>query len=241
VGDGEFQRKCLRAMGDLHNTGRTVLFESHNLTAVENLCSRAIWIDAGRVREDGPPSQVIQSYMGTFASAGDTARDLRDIEGRQGSGEIRFTQIEFLSQDRDLAASIRCGDPVAVRLHFEAAREVGTPIFGIDVHTAFGTLVAQVHTYNDDFTIPALPAGPGYIDVRIESLNLVPGQYLLSLYAANLGHVYHDVLEHCTAIDVQASTRYGLMRGMKNPIVALESRWELGQAGHHAVSAGTRG
>jgi lipopolysaccharide transport system ATP-binding protein len=241
VGDGEFQRKCLRTMGDLHNTGRTVLFVSHNLTAVENLCSRAIWIDAGRVREDGTPSQVIQSYMGTFASTGDTARDLRDIEGRQGSGEIRFTQIEFLSRDRGLAASIRCGDPVAVRLHFEAAREVGTPIFGIDVHTAFGTLVAQVHTYNDDFTIPVLPAGPGFIDVRIESLNLVPGQYLLSLYAANLGHVYHDVLEHCTSIEVQPSTRYGLMRGMKNPIVALESRWELGEAIRQASATGSRG
>lgn len=227
VGDGEFQRKCLQAMSDLHNTGRTVLFVSHNLTAVENLCSRAIWIDGGQVREDGTPLQVIESYMATFASSGGAGRDLRDISDRRGSGDIRFTQIEFLAADREDMTSIRCGDTVVVRLHFDTIREVAAPIFGIDIHTTLGTLVAQVHTYNDDFTIPTLPARRGFIDVRIESLNLMPGQYLLTLYAANYGHVYHDVLEHCTAIDVQPSLRYGLMRGMKNAIVALECRWSL--------------
>jgi lipopolysaccharide transport system ATP-binding protein len=228
VGDGEFQRKCLRTMGDLHNTGRTVLFVSHNLAAVENLCSRAIWIDSGRFREDGTPAQVIQSYMATFASSRDTARDLRDIKERRGSGDIRFTHIELLAPDRSQASSIRCGDALVVRLHFDAAREVVAPIFGIDIHTALGTLVAQIHTYNDDFSIPALPPGAGHIDVRIDSLNFVPGQYLLSLYVANYGNLYHDGLEHCTSIDVQPSTNYGLMRGMKNPIVALACQWTLG-------------
>ena len=50
VGDAEFQKKCLNAMEDLHGGGRTVLFVSHNLSAVENLCSRSIWIDQGTVR-----------------------------------------------------------------------------------------------------------------------------------------------------------------------------------------------
>jgi len=238
VGDGEFQRKCLAAMSGLQDTGRTVLFVSHNLTAVENLCSRAVWIEGGQLREDGPPAQVIERYMGTFASVTGSERGLDDVPGRRGSGDIRFTQIEFLSADGSGTSSIRCGEPVVMRLHFKAVREVVAPIFGIDIHTTLGTLVAQVHTYNDDFTIPRLPAHSGFVDVRIESLNLMPGQYLLSLYAANYGHVYHDVLEHCTSIDVQPSLHYGLMRGMKNPVVALACQWSLGDASSTRQVAG---
>src|SRR5712664_3253537 len=67
VGDAGFQKKCIRAMEGLRNSGRTVLFVSHNLAAVENLCSRGIWIDAGRIRMDGAAKDVIASYMGSFA------------------------------------------------------------------------------------------------------------------------------------------------------------------------------
>jgi lipopolysaccharide transport system ATP-binding protein len=69
VGDAGFQKKCLSVMEDLRKGGRTVLFVSHNMAAVENLCSRGIWIDSGRVREDGPTHGVIASYLSSFAES----------------------------------------------------------------------------------------------------------------------------------------------------------------------------
>jgi lipopolysaccharide transport system ATP-binding protein len=229
VGDGQFQRKCLRAMSDLHSSGRTVLFVSHNLAAISSLCTRAIWIDRGRMKEDGTPSEVIKSYLAAFSTTDDVLRDLSEIADRSGSGDIRFTRIEILGADRTAVGSVRCGDSFVVRLHFDAKREVTEPIFGIDIQTSLGIMVAQVHTYNNGFVIPVLRAGPGHIDVRIEDLNLLPGRYILSLYAANLGHIYHDVLPNCTAIEVHTSNRYGLMRGMtQNPIAIFASSWEMG-------------
>jgi lipopolysaccharide transport system ATP-binding protein len=229
VGDGEFQRKCLQAMSDLHSSGRTVLFVSHNLAAVHSLCTRAIWIDRGRMKEDGRPTEVIKSYLAAFSTTDDVMRDLGQTADRSGSGDIRFTRLEILAPDRTPAASVRCGDSFVIRLHFDTKRDVIEPIFGIDIQTSLGIMVAQVHTYNNGFVIPLLRAGPGYIDVRIEDLNLLPGRYLLSLYAANLGHIYHDVLTNCTAIEVQTSNRYGLMRGMtQNPIAIFASSWEIG-------------
>ena len=229
VGDGEFQRKCLQAMSDLHSSGRTVLFVSHNLAAVSSLCSRAIWIDRGRMKDEGRPADVIKSYLAAFSTTNDVVRDLTGVADRSGSGDIRFTRIEILSADRTAAGAIRCGDSFVVRLFFDAKRDVVEPIFGIDIRTSLGIMVAQVHTYNNGFQIPVLRAGPGYIDVRIEDLNLMPGRYLFSLYAANLGHIYHDVLPNCTALDVQPSNRYGLMRGMvQNPIAIFASSWEMG-------------
>jgi lipopolysaccharide transport system ATP-binding protein len=249
VGDGEFQRKCLQAMSDLHSSGRTVVFVSHNLAAVHSLCSRAIWIDRGRMKEDGRPSEVIKSYLAAFSTTDDVVRDLRAIADRSGSGDIRFTRMEILSADRSGPATVRCGDSFVVRLYFDAKRDVVEPIFGIDIWTSLGIMVAQVHTYNSGFAIPAVRAGAGYIDVRIEDLNVVPGRYTLSLFAANYGHIYHDVLPNCTAIEVQPSNRYGLMRGIThNPVVMFACNWEMGDRRSGALSvaaaaalAGSRG
>jgi lipopolysaccharide transport system ATP-binding protein len=240
VGDGEFQRKCLAAMSDLQSSGRTVLFVSHNLAAVHSLCSRAIWIDRGRMKEEGRPSDVIKCYLAAFSTTDDVARDLGAIADRSGSGDVRFSRIEFLSADRSGPASVRCGDSFVVRLHFDAKRDVVQPIFGIDIQTSLGIMVAQVHTYNSGFEIPLLRTGTGHIDVRIDDLNLAPGRYVLSLYAANYGHIYHDVLPNCTAIEVQPSNRYGLMRGMtQNPIAMFACSWEMGdrRSGARSVPA----
>ncbi len=229
VGDGEFQRKCLQTMSDLHSSGRTVLFVSHNVAAVLSLCSRAIWLESGRLKMDGAPGEVVRAYQSTFASAEGAASELRDITERTGSGDIRFTRIEYLNTDRTTPASVSCGDTFVIRLHFEARREIVQPIFGIEMETSLGIMAAHVHTYNSGFDIPLLPGGPGYIDVQVDDINLLPGRYTLSLYAANLGYQFHDVLPQCAALDVQSSNRYGLMRGLvKNPLVIFDCHWALG-------------
>jgi lipopolysaccharide transport system ATP-binding protein len=230
VGDGEFQKKCLQAMDNLHDTDRTVIFVSHNLAAVEHLCSRAIWIDDGRLRADGKPKEVISSYMSTFSDGAGHSIDLRGNTSRRGSGEIRFTQIEFLTQDRICKAVVCSGDTVIARLHFEANQRVENLIFGLEIHTQLGTLVVQMHTYNSGIDIPVIKPGAGYMDVEIHDLNLMPGQYTLSLFLANLGYVFHDVLHHCATLDIEPSSRYGMGRGIKgNPIVSLKCSWELHQ------------
>jgi lipopolysaccharide transport system ATP-binding protein len=229
VGDGAFQRKCLQAMSDFHSSGRTVLFVSHNLAAVQNLCSRAIWIEAGRLRGDGRPVEIIKSYLASFATSSSSMSDLSQVQERSGSGDVRLTRIEFLTPDRTAPAIVRTGDSFVARLHFDARRELTQPEFGMEIHTALGTLAAQVHTYNSGFEIPSLPRGPGFIDVRLDDVNLMPGRYLLTLYVKNQGNLWHDQLPHCTALEVQPSNRYGLMRGLgKNPIVVLDCHWELG-------------
>jgi len=95
VGDTEFQRKCLQTMGELRGVGRTVLFVSHNLAAVENLCTRAIWLDDGLVCGVGRPKEIIQKYMNTFgdARAGELALD--HILSRRGSGEVGRPAASF--------------------------------------------------------------------------------------------------------------------------------------------------
>src|SRR5215469_7134055 len=68
VGDAAFQKKCINAMHEMRGGGRTVLFVSHNMAAVENLCSRGIWISQGQIEQDGPVREVIEAYMASFGS-----------------------------------------------------------------------------------------------------------------------------------------------------------------------------
>lgn len=230
VGDGEFQRKCLQTMTDLNTSGRTVLFVSHNVAAVQSLCTRAIWIESGRLRGDGTPQEIIKSYVSTFSAADGNATDLRSVRDRTGTGDVRFTRIEYRTVDCSDLTSVSCGDSFVIRMYFEAARDVVSPIFGIEIQNSLGIMAAHVHTYNSGYDIDVLPAGPGYIDVRLSDVNLLPDRYVLSLYAANLGYHFHDVVPQCAALEIQASNRYGLMRGLvKSPLVIFDCRWRHGR------------
>lgn len=230
VGDVGFQKKCLKAMSDLQRGGRTVLFVSHNMAAVENLCSRALWLESGRVRQDGNPRDVIQTYMATFAGKRTAGSDLCDFEGRGGMGGIRYTKIEFLGPDRLPLPVIRSGDPIIVRLHYHAEKRIPNLIvFGFRLFTNLGTLVTDVSTYNTGTHIADLSPGPGFIDVEIDSLNLMPMTYSLSLWLHNGSGIIYDALEHSISLDVQVSDFYHSGKGLspKNGILLLPYRWHL--------------
>ena len=91
VGDAAFQKKCLGKMSDVAQEGRTVLLVSHNMTAVETLCNRAIWIDKGQVVEDGPSGDVVGRYLST-ASTVDAERVWPDLDDAPGNEHVRLTK-----------------------------------------------------------------------------------------------------------------------------------------------------
>ncbi|MBA2603304.1 MAG: ATP-binding cassette domain-containing protein [Acidobacteria bacterium] len=84
VGDAAFQKKCLGKMEDVARAGRTVLFVSHNMTAVQSLCGRAIWLSGGRLSDDGAPGRVVASYL--QSAAVNLTEQVWDTGGEGGSG-----------------------------------------------------------------------------------------------------------------------------------------------------------
>jgi len=193
VGDAGFQKKCLDTMEGLRSGGRTVLFVSHNLAAVENLCSRGIWLDDGKVRKDGEAKEVILAYMASFAGSPTSESTLADSESRQGNGEIRYTRVEYLNPDRTPRAVIRCGDSLVIRFHYHAKKTAHYPAFWFRLFTNMGTLISEAGNDTHGVDIRRLEPGDGYIDIEIESLNLLPAQYYFSLWitdAAGLMVIY---------------------------------------------------
>ncbi len=229
VGDAGFQKKCLAIMGDLRTGGRTVLFVSHNMAAVENLCSRGIWIDGGRLKEDGPAQTVIASYMNTFASAPQEIHDFSEVQGRHGSGEIRFTGATFLSLDGQPQGITRSGDGIVVRLSYLAESPIPRPSFGFRLYTEMGTLITETSTWHHAIEIPLLPPGPGVVDLRIESLNLMPARYYLSIWLSGESGKIYDGLEHAVALEVESANIYqaGRTWDSRYGIAFFPQRWIL--------------
>jgi lipopolysaccharide transport system ATP-binding protein len=228
VGDAEFQRKCLASMERSHRSGRTVVFVSHNLAAVETLCSRVIWVDNGRIRADGQPQEIIESYLATFSGQVGPAAELDKIVDREGSGKIRFTALEFLDRSRLRKPAFRSGDPAVFRIHFRVNETVAFPYFSVWLYSDVGTKVAEFSTWSSGVEIQELRAGDGTIEVEVPFLSFQPGRYSISLCATN-GRDLHDMLDHCAALEVEWSDYYGTGRGIDRffGLVIIPCTWNL--------------
>ena len=230
VGDAEFQKKCLKAMDDLHSGGRTVLFVSHNMSAIENLCSRVIWLQDGAVRADGPPRDVIAAYLESFSSSEPEGFDLERFETRTGSGAVRFTRLEILDAVRRPMQVVRSGDRIVFRLHYRARERVEHPHFGVRLDSDLGTRITEVSTWASGLDTPVLESGEGYYDVEVESLNFMPARYHVGLWIEAVGPVVYDVIDRCGSFDVEPANAYGTGRGIDRRfgLVFLPCRWSRG-------------
>jgi lipopolysaccharide transport system ATP-binding protein len=126
VGDAEFQRRCLGRMEQLGNSGRTVLFVSHALPAVAQLCDRAIWIDGGRVVGDGKPAEVIANYLQQTHSA-DTEREWSE-ESAPGNDLARILSIRALPHEGLPPGVVDVRRPIGIEIGFKVLRP-GKPLF----------------------------------------------------------------------------------------------------------------
>lgn len=227
VGDAEFQKKCLSKMDDLNNQGRTVLFVSHNMNAVEGFCSRVLWIDNGQVKMDGATSEVIKTYLSSYAELHERERDLTEIEHRKGSGKILISGIDFLSPKGESKEYVRSGDKLTVRIHFKAETRVPTPHFGFELHTEMGTLVSEISTWACGYQIPEVEPGDGYIDLKIDFLNLMPDRYYVTLWAASVGGENYDCISKFMKLEIEAFDVYGSGKGIESRygVVFLPGSW----------------
>jgi lipopolysaccharide transport system ATP-binding protein len=207
--------------------GRTVIFVSHNMAAVENLCTRCIWIAEGQLREDGDSRAVIRSYLNSFSAETRRSIDLTAHPSRTGAGGARITKLEILDHAGRSDDTLCSGDPVRIRLHYRVEREVSELHFGVRIYSNMGTLLTDAHTWTTKQAIELAQVGEGCMELQIDMLNLMPGSYSVSVWAGTQQE-WHDVIEHVTQIDIQPSDYYGTGRGVESRfgLIFLPFRWQ---------------
>jgi lipopolysaccharide transport system ATP-binding protein len=117
VGDAQFQKRCLGKMGDVAGEGRTVLFVSHNMAAVQSLCSRAIWLDEGKIVDSGQPDEVISNYLKTSASAM-TERVWDDMSTAPGNDNVRLRRACVRPEDGAAGDEITVNTPFVLEFEY---------------------------------------------------------------------------------------------------------------------------
>jgi lipopolysaccharide transport system ATP-binding protein len=125
VGDAEFQRRCLGRMEELGSSGRTVIFVSHQLPAVAQMCDRALWIDSGRVVGDGRPAGVIANYLHQTHSSG--SERSWPLESAPGNELARIVGVRLVPHDGMPPGVVDVRHPVGIEVAFRVLHE-GKPV-----------------------------------------------------------------------------------------------------------------
>jgi len=126
VGDAEFQRRCLGRMEEIGRSGRTVLFVSHNMQAIAQLCDRAVWLEQGRVVGDGSSSEVVARYLQSGYGSGSRWQP-PDPERAPGNDLVRLRSVRVV-QDGEEAAAVDVRRPVGIEIGFRVLGR-GRPLF----------------------------------------------------------------------------------------------------------------
>lgn len=181
VGDAEFQKKCLGKMGDVARGGRTVLFVSHNMTAISTLCPKCAWIDAGQLEQIDDTPLVIHDYLadGRQGSASGAA-DLQDWPDRYGDGRARISSARLVSQDGSTTTRFFRTKPLSVELEFRSFTNSPLTLSFVVVNDMGANVLHFTHfdsprlvhvsrkgSYRVQFTIPCLPLFPGSYSLTI--------------------------------------------------------------------------
>jgi ABC-2 type transport system ATP-binding protein len=226
VGDEQFQRKCFGKIFEFKHQGGTIVFVSHDASAVERLCDRAILLREGRVEFDGPTHDAIVRYRQLLAGERDPAERGAGLN-EWGSGEARIEDVRLLGPDGEERAQFLAGEPLALRLRVAAERPLPPPRLSLEVRDASGLLIAGAGQstaelgWDDDttgltarFDVPELPLADGRFHVR------------LGLADATGDRLYHWLDDAVSFVVYPAGEERGVVR--------LEGRWSGEEIGVQA-------
>ncbi len=195
VGDEEFSQKCIAKIQEMKYRGVTMLFVTHQLDLVRNLCDRTLWLDDGTIAGMGDPIRVVDAYLqrisGTelapVAEDDETAEaengegtDSEDLEReeRWGSGEILIPRVSLTDRDGNDLVAVGTGTPVTVELEVRVREPQTDFVFGIGIYHADGTCVYGTNTELEGW-LPDRIESNGIVKFVISALDLVAGSYRL--------------------------------------------------------------
>ncbi len=208
VGDAAFQKKSMGKMGDVAGSGRTVLFVSHNMAAIENLCTRGIVLEQGEVVFDGNQTEAIQHYLKGLDDLSDIP--LSDRTDARTNGSFVFTAVKFTDKQNNRLNTVPSGTDLEVHLEYRSEIKTLTTrniVLGVTVYNALGVPLFTLSTRVASLPPQSLPP-KGVFVCTIEKLPLPAGNYTLRL-VAKYNENYAYVLENAASLSVVEGDFFG--------------------------------
>jgi len=202
VGDAAFQKKCLGKMSETANSGRTVLFVSHNMHTIQSLCTRTILLDDGKIIMDGDTLKVVSKYLKPIKEHTiEGESDLRNWPGSRNSpGKIRAAYLRTLDKNGNTSSTYNINDSITFELEIENIGKNGFVVSFL-VNDTQGTLVYQVRSQDSSIDTEHVPSSVT-VRMTIPELKVIEKQYLVDVWVGNHFDKMEDFLESAITFDV---------------------------------------
>jgi lipopolysaccharide transport system ATP-binding protein len=224
VGDAAFQKKCLGRMSEVARAGRTVLFVSHNMSAVTALCTRGIYLEHGRLKAMGPIQEIAETYL----------RDALPTDGRsgfrrskpRGTGKIVFTGLEVGSGTE--FGSVVCGGGTKIRLNYESTQPSPVAHFLVNIYDSQQVRLLALDSLTAGDALPRSFPSNGEITLELPAdFSLNPGRYVVEVMAFLHGELC-DHVPGAIEFEVKDGDFFGNGRKPWNhPAMHLKTQWAV--------------
>lgn len=209
VGDAAFQRKCLGKMSENASQGRTILFVSHNMSAINRLCTRAVLLEKGELVADGPATEITAKYLSV--ASGETSNRAWDLENAPGTEELRLISVQLFGED---------GNPISVvdvreRLVLRVEYQVNKP--GLKFRCTFGFNTQGIYAFAAMEPAEKVYSHRGryFSSITVPPHLLAEGEYIISIsiFASSGAKMHYVSLRDAIAFQVYDSMTGPSARG----------------------------
>lgn len=222
VGDVSFQKKCLGKMGAVAREGRTVLFVSHNLAAIQHLCPVGLVLDEGRTITYGPIGECLESYLSLSPEPLAPARESQPLYEKK---RAVITDI-VLEKDRHRTSVLLCCSSAVFIVNYTVHNRIANPYIRLTIYNSHGLAVAGIATEDTGFA-PSPEVGSHSLSCKISSLNLVPGSYYLNVSISDDNGECDKKYNTCS-FSVEEADIYGTGKFLtsRTGIITLKHSWQ---------------
>jgi lipopolysaccharide transport system ATP-binding protein len=231
VGDANFQKKCLGKIGDIGEQGRTAVFVSHNLAAVEYLCHKGVILQGGKLAFVGTAKEAVDYYLhlveGGKRDSDSHVVDLSSAPGRLSKFRPLLQRLEFFTDgDVPVNGSLKMGASLKVHMHFRLERPTSALEGGLSFDNLLGQRIFSAHTRYEPNRPLGKWAGDQTFVCEIPSLTLVPGEYKIKV-SLDVDDVPADTVEDAARLTIIESDYYGTGKIPQKGLFVLKHNWYL--------------
>ena len=226
VGDAAFQKKCLGKMGDVASAGKTILFVSHNMGVIRDLVDRVVWIDKGRIVEDGASGNIVSQYLRAGLRSDFAVVELFDHPNRLKGMKKIIKRIGLKTIDGVFKKDFSQSDEII--LEIEYGSDINLAGAGFILKTDDGIRVGGYNTYmasNPPHSIP----NSGRICFALPGKQLTPQNYLITVSVGSHQGTLEDKIENCLSFTMHPSDIYktGYLLTKEDGVASLFVKTEI--------------
>ncbi len=184
IGDIGFAKKSFERIQEYARSGRTILFVSHDMSAISYFCNRVIRLDEGCIMSIGDPEETTEEYIKSLKQRRSDIRGkgqllFRDqlARERKGTGEMKIESVKFLDRQGREAYLFKTGDPMRIAIEYSTTQPIANHIFFMTIHRSSGEVIIGPLQHDVGETLN----GPGHLSVSIDKIPLLRGEYLVTL------------------------------------------------------------